>query len=149
MLGETMALPRKAAMMMRPALALVSGVAALAGAAQAAPQSHDPANGPPPAEPCFAAQDVVRYHGHGDRMLILRTRTDRYYAVGFVGACPNVLRPDASIVVQAQGGSDQVCRPIDLKVTVTAGGFPLTCAIASITPLAPEEVAALPDKDRP
>ncbi|CAN5116967.1 hypothetical protein BH09PSE2_BH09PSE2_08610 [soil metagenome] len=118
----------------------------LAGAAHAAAPASD---APPRAERCFSVEDVQRYHGHGDQTLILRTRTDRYYAVGFVGSCPNVLRPDANVVLSSRGASSLICNANDLRATITASGFPQTCAVSSLKGLSPAEVAALPDKDRP
>ena len=130
---------------MRPfALACVSLL--LAGAAHAAPQSTQ---GPPRPERCFGVEEVQRYHGHGDQTLIVRTRTDRYYAIGFAGRCPNLLRPDASIVLSSRGATSLICRPDDLRATITASDFPTTCAVTSITGLSAADVAALPDRDRP
>ena len=117
-----------------------------AGAARAAPSASE---GPPRPERCFSVEDVQRYHGHGDQTLIVRTRTDRYYAIGFAGRCPNVLRPDASVTLASRGATSLVCNANDLRATITASDFPQTCAVTSIDGLSAAQVAALPDRDRP
>lgn len=134
---------------MRTALFSLALLTLTAGAATAAPQSHDPSINPPPAEPCFEIGQVTRYHGDGDRALIVRTKTDRYYRLRMAGRCPNLLRPDASIVLKSQGGSTEICRPVDLMVVVTASQFPLSCSVEAIQPMTASEVRALPAKNRP
>lgn len=134
---------------MRTTLLGIAAFAVVASAAHAAPQSHDPSINPPQAERCFEVNRVSRYHGDGDKALIVRTDNDRYYRIGFAGQCPNVVRPDASIVLKARGGSTQICHPVDLMVTVTASQFPLSCSVDAIHPMSAAEVAALPAKNRP
>lgn len=129
---------------------LLTAVAAAPFAYAAAPQSHDPTINPPPAERCFEIGQISRYHGDGDRALVLRTDNDRYYRLSFAGQCPNVVRPDASVVFkQRGGGGGEICNPIDLEVTVIASRFPQTCGVDAIQPMTAEEVRALPAKNRP
>ena len=136
--------------MRAPALAALTALlSAVASAATAAPQSAPPSFNPPDAEPCFQSEQVVRYHGDGPRALILRTSTGRYYRIGFAGNCPNVVRKDVAIALAPRGGSNTICRPIDLQVIATASEFPMNCAVDSIQPMTAEQVRALPVKTRP
>ena len=135
--------------MRRFAFAAATATAALLATgtvAFAAPPSNA---GPPTLERCFNVEEVERFHGHGDQTLIVRTRVDRYYAIGFVGRCPNVLRPDATIRLESRVPSSQICTANDLRATIIASDFPQTCAVASLTALSAAEVAALPARDRP
>ena len=53
-------------------------------------------------------------------------------------------------LVSVVRGSDQVCQPIDLDLRVSDGyGFAMPIMAKAITRLTPEEIAALPKKDRP
>ena len=128
---------------------LAFALLATASVAHAAPQSRDPSINPPPAEPCFEVDHVTRYHSDGDRALIVRTDTDRYYRIGFAAQCPNALRKDAALVLKARGGGSSICKPVDLRLTLTASAYPQTCAVDSIQPMTADQVAALPARNRP
>ena len=132
--------------MRSPLFAVVFSVAAagVASSAWAAPQSHDPSINPPAAEPCFEVES-------GDALSRRRRpRPDRAHrtptatiASAIAGRCPNLLRPDASIVLKARGrfDPDLPVRSISC-VTVTASQFPLTCSVDAIHPMTAAEVAA-------
>ncbi len=47
-------------------------------------------------------------------------------------------------------GSDRICTPIDLDLRVSDGfGMAMPIRAKTITKLTPEEIAAIPKKDRP
>lgn len=57
--------------------------------------------------------------------------------------------PDRHLITVVRGG-DTVCSPIDLDLSVADGhGFRTPLIASAITKLTPEQVAALPEKDRP
>ena len=105
--------------------------------------------GPPPPERCFEVGQIIRQHNDGDRALIVRTNTDRYYRIGFAAQCPNLLRQDASYTFASRGPNTQICTANDLAVTVTASRFTTPCEAATIEGLSAEQVRALPAKIRP
>ena len=66
------------------------------------------------------------------------------------GSCLAGATSSDPIITEVVGGSDVVCRPIDLNLRVKTGpGFATPCIVRGITRLTPEQVAALPANVRP
>jgi hypothetical protein len=62
----------------------------------------------------------------------------------------NQLTWPGSHLVSVVRGPDSVCHPLDLDLRVSDGfGFAMPIRAKAITKLTPEEIAALPKKDRP
>ena len=66
------------------------------------------------------------------------------------GSCLAGVNSSDPLVLETVGGTDLVCRPLDLDLKVKLGPGGLTpCIIKDITRLTPDQVAALPPKVRP
>ncbi|HEY0650736.1 hypothetical protein [Phenylobacterium sp.] len=133
-------------------IALALGVSA-AGAAIAAKPS--PLGPPPPsgaglpAGQCFRSQEI-RNHTIGDpSTLLINVRGKESYRVTMRGACLAGATASDPIITRSPPGSTIICKPIDMDVSISKGGFATPCIVDSIVRLSPDEIAALPRKLKP
>ncbi len=128
--------------------ALAATLLSLAGAASAATSS--PAT-KPAQNSCFRATDWQGWHATDDKTLYLRVNVGDIYRVDLNSPSPMLLAGDSHLV-NVEHGSSYICSPIDLQLSVAQNGpgsFREFLFVKSITKLTPEQVAALPKKDRP
>ena len=152
-LGAAAAAPAKEIAMRR--ILVLAGVAALSVsvlsvATPALAQASDPA-AKTPAPACFRVSRIQN-HTKGDaKTLYLRVGPQKQvFRVGVSGTCLAGVNSSDPLVLETAGGSDRVCRPLDLDLKIRIGPGGLTpCIIKDIARLSPEQVAALPPKLRP
>jgi len=128
--------------------AAISGALALTGSALAQPAG--PAQSSAPLKHCFYARDWQSWHAPNEHSMYVRVNLHQIYRVDFASGCNELTWPDVHLVTTFRG-SDSVCTPLDLDIKVSDGprGIPEACIASGITELTPEEVAAIPKKDRP
>ncbi|WP_374578416.1 DUF6491 family protein [Phenylobacterium sp.] len=133
---------------MQRLIVLASAAALCAAAAPAlAADPAKPAAGPQ----CFRVSQIQN-HTKGDaKTLYLSVKPKRQvYRLGMSGSCLAGVNSGDPLVLETVGGTDMVCRPLDLDLKVKVGAGGLTpCIIKDITRLTPDQVAALPPKVRP
>jgi len=136
-------------------IALAAGAAALSGAAFAAkpplPLGPAPASGAglPPGQ-CFRSTEIRSHKFADDRTMLLNVRGKDVYRVTMRGACLAGSIDSDPLITRIPPGSNLVCKPIDLDLSVSkGGGFSTPCIVDSIVKVSPEEVAALPRKLKP
>ncbi|HEY2658753.1 MAG TPA: hypothetical protein VGI79_03460 [Caulobacteraceae bacterium] len=123
-----------------------AGAVALATAAQAAPaapatQGH--------LDKCFYLSDWQGWSSPSPNVLYLRVRMHDIYRVD-LSAGSSLLQAPAVHLVNKVRGSDSVCWPIDLDLSVSDGmGMRMPLIASSITKLSTEEIAAIPKKYQP
>ena len=133
---------------------VAAGAAVVAGAAFAATQPSPLGEAPPSGTglgtgQCFRSQDI-RNHKIGDRYtLLLNVRGKESYRVTMRGACLAGATDTDPIITRSPPGSAIICKPIDLDVAISKGGFATPCIVDSIVQLSPEQLAALPKKLKP
>ena len=128
---------------------LRAGLLTTALLALAAPALADPAATPRPARSCFALSDWDGWSAPNKDTLYLKVRNREVYRVDLSHGTNQLTSPGVHLVSVVRG-SDQICAPIDLDLRVSDGfGFAMPIMAKTITRLTPEEVAALPKKDRP
>ena len=71
------------------------------------------------------------------------------YRVAMSGNCLAGKTSSDPLITRGFGGSDLICKPIDLDLSVGGPGGVSHCIVSSITKLAPAELAALPKKLKP
>ena len=71
------------------------------------------------------------------------------YRVAMSGSCLAGKTSSDPLITRNFGGSDLICKPIDLDLAVGGAGGVSHCIVSSITKLAPGELAALPKKLKP
>ena len=131
------------------AVGALSGAAGPAGQAASAPPGVDAAaltsTG---AGACFYRRDI-RNHSVGDaHTLYLDVAGREVWRVEMSNSCLASATSYDPLIFNNQTGSQSVCKPMDLDITVSAAG-PSKCIVSSISKLSPAEVAALPKKMRP
>lgn len=114
-------------------------LAVLAGAA--APASS--------AETCFRMSQVTGHTVADDHTLYLGTGRDQIWRLTLSGNCLAAKSSSDPLVTETRGGSDRVCKPLDLDLKIAGPGGVSACIISKIEPLTPAEVAAVPRKLRP
>jgi hypothetical protein len=134
-------------------IALAAGAAAVGSVAIAAkpsPLSAPPASGTGlPTGQCIRSTEI-RNHTIGDRStLLISVQGKGAYRVTMKGSCLAGATSSDPIITRSPPGSIIICKPIDMDVSISKGGFPTPCIVDSIVKMAPEEVAALPKKLKP
>jgi len=132
-------------MMLRLALALLLATAAATARAQPAPRPGDR-----PAQ-CFYLSRLDGWKAPDARTLLLRVNTRDYWRLELAGECPMLTSPGVHLVTKTRG-SDTICRPIDLDLSVAEdgpGGVRVPCLVRSMRMLTAQEVAAIPPKLKP
>ncbi len=71
------------------------------------------------------------------------------YRIGMSGACLAAKTDSDPLITRDLGGSDLVCKPIDLDLAVGGMGGVSHCIVSDIQKLSPAQVAALPKKLKP
>jgi hypothetical protein len=124
-------------------IVLAAAAAFLAGQAtvQAAPKDQ-------PHDQCFRVMDIDGSVQASQTHLNLQTRDHRYYQIQTKGACFTTLGIDP-YVLNVRGGSDLICRPIDVDLSAGPRGFQMPCIVDKIVPMTKEQVMALPKREQP
>ncbi|WP_297697092.1 DUF6491 family protein [Phenylobacterium sp.] len=118
------------------------------GAVAVAPAYGVPAVAVAPA--CFRTYDIKNHTVADDHTLYINVYNRAVYRIDLSGACLAGATSSDPIIMREPPGSTYVCHPIDLDVGVRVGGGVVNhCIVSAITPLTPDQVAALPPKLRP
>ena len=131
-------------------LASVVGATALTGAAAPSATSVEGSDAAASAKAgqCFMRRDV-RNHTVGDsKTLYLDVNGRQVWKVQMSNSCLASAVSSDPLIFRNDTGGQSVCKPIDLDITVSAGG-PSRCIVSSISRLTNAEIAALPKKMRP
>lgn len=98
---------------------------------------------------CFQLSDWQGWTAPDKNTLYMKIRNRDVYRVDLSWGTNQLTAPGTFLVSNVRG-IDTVCRPLDLDLRVADGtGFAMPIRAKAITKLTPEEVAALPKKDRP
>jgi hypothetical protein len=138
-------------------------IGALAAATSLAACAEEYAYAPPPppaavlyavptaavAPACFYTRDIRNHTVADDHTLFLNVGNQMVYRVETSNSCFAAATSSDPIVIRNPPGSNSVCHPIDLDVGINTGGFTSRCIVASISPMTPAEIAALPPRLRP
>lgn len=135
------------------AAAAAVGLAAIAGCAETAgtsdPNSAGSQGAARTAPRCFRAADARNFRSVNATTVNLRVGRRDFYRIDLLGPCPD-LNFSMRMGLRTSAGS-QVCTGSGIGTSIIVPGSrgPTRCAIRQITALSPEEVAALPPRQRP
>ena len=102
-----------------------------------------------PTGQCFRSSDI-RNHTIADRnTLLIDVRGKETYRITMNGGCLAGAISSDPIITRQPPGSSIICKPIDMDIAISRGGFPSHCIVDSIVKMSSEEVAALPRKLKP
>jgi hypothetical protein len=127
----------------RLAPGLVAAVAIVGGVASAAPSDTDGRN-------CFTVNDWHGWSSPSPDVLYLAVNFRDVYKAVLAQPVPGLNQPD-TVVVSDETGLQSICSAVDLHLILThrGGGGRRGLIVRSLTKLTPEEIAAIPKKDRP
>jgi hypothetical protein len=115
----------------------IGSVLAMSGVAQAAPGK------------CFFATQFKSWKAPDDKTVYIRVGVNDYYRLDMSTRCSMLKSIDSHLVTKFQG-SENICAPIDWDITVVnSAGMRQGCIVKAMTPLTPDEVAAIPAKFKP
>ena len=126
--------------------------ASLFGLILAVPLAAAHADQPPntKAPDCFFVNQFENWKAPDAKTINVRVSLHQYYRLDLSASCPALLWPSAYLVTTWHG-STSVCSALDwdIKVAQNPGGIQSACIVKTMTPLTPEEAAAIPKKFKP
>jgi hypothetical protein len=128
---------------MKPlALTLTAGALLLLATGQATAET---AKAP---KACFSARNVANFAVVDERTLNIRVGVRDVYQLDLLGICPDI-ESQNEIAIKSRGSSF-ICSPFEATI-VAPGPFgrKQRCEVRGIRKLTPEEVAALPSREKP
>jgi hypothetical protein len=128
------------------ALTLAAGLGvSIAGAQTSAPP------GKPKPNQCFFMRDWQGSKPSKDsKTLYIRVSGNAVYRLDLAYACTDLQNIDAKVVNRSRGGTDSVCGPLDLDLSVyTPPGMSSPCMVKTITPLTRDQAKALAPEEQP
>jgi hypothetical protein len=99
---------------------------------------------------CFQIREFENWKAPDAKTINIRVNMHKYYRLDLSASCPALLWPGAFLVTKWHG-STSVCSALDwdIKVAQSPGGIVSPCIVKSMTPLTPEEAAAIPKQFKP
>jgi hypothetical protein len=122
-----------------PAVSLAAVVLAAATSAMAAAKAE---------QACFARRMVNGFSAPNDRTVYLRVGVSDIYRLDLMTDCID-LTFRQELGLEDRPASAFICSPLDATVVYRATGIPQRCPVTAIHKLTPEEIKALPKRDRP
>jgi hypothetical protein len=124
------------------ALAPLAAALALAGTARAAP-AHAAAGD----KSCFFSRNISGWRAADDQTVYLRVGVRDVYKLDLMTRCPDI-DWNEKIGIKSRGSS-WICSGLDAEIISPSTIGPQRCPVQTLRKLTPQEVAALPKKDRP
>ena len=99
---------------------------------------------------CFRMSQIRNHTKSDDQTLYFSVGSRDVYRLDMSGACLAGTSSSDPLILETVGGTDLICRPIDLSLKVKLGNVGVSpCIIKEITKLTPDQIAALPPKVKP
>ena len=121
--------------------ALAAVLLLAAGAAQAADTK------PKASRACFLARNVNSWSAADNKTVYVRVGVKDVYRLDLLGPCPDI-DWNWSIALESHGSS-WICSPLDATIIAKSPIGPQRCPVREVSQLTPQEVAALPRKQKP
>lgn len=127
-------------MTIRLALAIaILGVVTSAAAAAAPSATHNQ---------CFVRRNVNGFSAPDDRTVYIRVGVSDVWRLDLMTDCTGLSFRNA-FGLEARPASAWICSPLDATVIVRQTGISQRCPVSALHKLTPDEIAALPKRDRP
>jgi hypothetical protein len=97
---------------------------------------------------CFVTRNISSFSAPNDRTVYVRVGVRDFYRLDLMGDCTGISFRNR-LALKSAPGSSWICSPLDVTVINTQMGSNQRCPVTAITRLTPDEVAALPKRDRP
>jgi len=100
--------------------------------------------------PCFFINQWQGWHAPNANTIYIRVNLRDIYRIDLSAGSQELTWPGSYHLVSRVQGSDSVCGPLDLQLALADGhGFYQPLIAKDLVKLTPDEIAALPKKDRP
>jgi hypothetical protein len=130
------------ARLFRIAAALAAASAIATGAvAQPNPQQQQ-------GQECFLRSNINGFNAPDDHTLYVRVGVNEIWRLDLMSGCPD-LTFRQSFGLESTPANPWICSPLDATVVFHETGIPERCPVTAMHKLTPDEVAALPKKNRP
>lgn len=127
---------------------VLAAAAVFAGAAGAA-AAQAPAAAAASGRQCFSPGQVTAVQPVGDKQVNIRVGNRDVYRIDLAQPCHQLRQPQRVITVRPLASGVSVCSGADFVLAAEVSGFSEQCAVSSITKLTPDQVASLPNRERP
>ncbi len=128
-------------------LALSLGVQ-LGMAAPSSAAAADPGSAAKSHDTCFVRRDINGFSAPNDRTVYIRVGIRDIYRLDLMNDCAG-LTFRQSFGLEDQPATPWICSPLDATVVYRESGIPERCPVTAIHKLTPQDIAALPKRDRP
>ena len=98
---------------------------------------------------CFRMHDVQNHSVVDNRTIYVSVNQRDIYRITTSNSCFAAKTRSDPLITRSSGGSDIICKPIDLDLKVGGAGGVSACIVSAIEKLTPAEAAAVPKKLRP
>jgi len=129
---------------MKPLKTLLFSILATAVATTALAQT--PAK--PRANRCFLQRNINGFAAPDDRTLYVRVGVKDVWRLDLTNNCTGLTFRN-NLGLEARPASPWICSPLDATVVFRQTGMSQRCPIIGLRQLTPDEIAALPKRDRP
>jgi hypothetical protein len=120
--------------------------AAVLAMGQAPPPEPAPREDPPAKRQCFFPRNVNGFSAVDDDVVNVRVGVRDIYQLKLLGPCPDV---DWTWKIGIISRGSTICTGLDATLLVPSTIGPQRCAVRTVRKLTPEEVEALPPKQKP
>lgn len=100
------------------------------------------------ADPCFLQRNINGFSAPNDRTVYVRVGVSDVWRLETMNTCTGLTFRN-SFALQGSPTSGWICHPLDATILFHEPGMRMRCPVSAIHKLTPDEVAALPKKDRP
>jgi Family of unknown function (DUF6491) len=97
---------------------------------------------------CFRLSEINAHSIADNKTMYLSVGRKDVYKVSMKGACLGGAMSSDPIITESFGGGP-ICRPIDLNLKIANGVGESACIVDKFEKLTPEQIAAIPKKQRP
>ena len=97
---------------------------------------------------CFLSSDVSGFRAHDDKTLYIRVGVSQVYRLDLMSNCFDLSYRER-LGFEHTPGNPWICSPLDATVVYGEHGIPSRCPVSAIHKLTPDEITALPKKDKP
>ncbi len=116
----------------------------------AAALAQSPAPATPLKNECFFVRQFENWKSSADeKTMYIRVGMRQFYRLDLANRCVDASQPDVALVSKFR--SDSVCSALDFDFKLRRSGIGITvpCIVKAMTPMTPQEVAALPKGQKP
>lgn len=125
------------------------GLAALALTASALAATSAGAQPPPsPRQQCLYVRNINGFNAPNDHTIYVRSSVSDIWRIDLMTDCIG-LSFKQGFRLRSAGGDPWICEPIQAEVSLRDIGMPQRCPVSGLHKLTPDEIAALPRRDRP